>query len=149
MATAGNVLSDGVVRAGVKVHANQIVADGADNVTVKDSMIVNYSLTVAGTLVNAGSEVLTTATGYTQSAANAKFATLTGAEVLTNKTLVDANLTIQDDVGNTKKAKFDAAGISASTTRTYSLPDVSGTLIKPADTGTVSNAMLYQDTLLG
>ena len=33
---------------------------------------------------------LTTATGYTQTAANAKFATLTGAEVLTNKTLVDA-----------------------------------------------------------
>jgi hypothetical protein len=69
-------------------------------------------------------------------------ATLTGTETLTNKTVTDASFTIQDDADNTKKAKVDASGITTATTRTYTLPNVNGTLVSTGDTGTVTNTML-------
>lgn len=59
--------------------------------------------------------------------------TLTGAQTLTNKTVTDATFTIQDDADNTKKAQFQASGITTATTRTYTLPNVNGTLITNQD----------------
>lgn len=54
---------------------------------------------------------------------------LAGTEVITGaKTINDANFTIQDDADNTKKAKFEASGITTATTRTYTLPNSSGTI---------------------
>ncbi len=46
----------------------------------------------------------------------------------TNLTVKDANLIIADDADATKKAKFQASGITASTTRTFTLPNVDATL---------------------
>lgn len=68
--------------------------------------------------------------------------TLTGAQTLTNKTVTDATFTIQDDADNTKKAQFQASGITTATTRTYTLPNVNGTLVTTGDTGSVTNTML-------
>jgi hypothetical protein len=47
-----------------------------------------------------------------------------GANFTTN----DNAFTIQDDGNSSKKAQFEASGISPSTTRTYTLPDANGTL---------------------
>lgn len=55
-------------------------------------------------------------------------ATLTGTQTLTNKTLTDATTTFQDDITSTKKMQFELASISANTTRTLTVPDVSGTI---------------------
>ena len=93
-------------------------------------------------MTNGSATVLTDSTGYTKTVADGKFATLTGAQVLTNKTVTDTSFAIQDDTGNTKKATFDASSISTATSRTYTLPSTSGTLITKGDTGSVSNAML-------
>lgn len=72
-------------------------------------------------------------------------ATTTNVLTLTNKTLTsptintpiltvnDNQFTIQDDGDNTKKAQFQASGISASTTRTYTLPNANGTLALTSD----------------
>lgn len=44
-------------------------------------------------------------------------------------TFSDALFTIQDDGDATKQAQFQLSGISTATTRTYTLPDASGTLL--------------------
>ena len=54
---------------------------------------------------------------------------LDGVQTLTNKTVTDSSFFIQDNADNTKKAKFELSGIATATTRTYTLPDVDGTLI--------------------
>lgn len=48
-------------------------------------------------------------------------------------TVKDANFTIQDDGDTTKQAKFQASGITTATTRTYTLPNASGTLTPQPD----------------
>lgn len=64
-------------------------------------------------------------------------ATLAGSEALTNKTIGNTNtvtlkdtlFTLQDDGDTTKQAQFQLSGITTATTRTYTLPDASGTLL--------------------
>ena len=124
------------------VSANRMIANGNNQVLVDDNLSVSGNLAVTGTMTNGSATVLTDSTGYTQTAADNKFATLTGTQVLTNKTVTDTSFAIQDDADNTKKAKFEASSISTATTRTYTLPNVSGTLITTGDAGSVSNAML-------
>lgn len=55
-------------------------------------------------------------------------ASLSGAETLTNKTVTDSTFFIQDEGDNTKKAQFQLNGLSTATTRTYTLPNVSGSI---------------------
>jgi hypothetical protein len=49
--------------------------------------------------------------------------TMTGA-----LTVTDSLFTIQDNLDNTKKAQFDLSSITAGTNRTYTLPNINGTL---------------------
>ncbi len=53
----------------------------------------------------------------------------TATQTLTNKTLTDSTTFIADDGDNTKKAQFQCSGISAGTTRTFTFPDASTTLV--------------------
>lgn len=67
-----------------------------------------------------------------------------GTQTLTNKTITiaDANLTIQDDGDATKQAKFQASGITAGQTRTFTLPDASTTVVGTDTTQTLTNKTL-------
>lgn len=56
-------------------------------------------------------------------------------QVLINKTVTDSTFFIQDEADNTKKAQFQLSGISTATTRTYTLPNLTGSL---ATTGTLT-----------
>lgn len=57
-------------------------------------------------------------------------------------TVKDANFTVQDDADPTKQAKFQASSISAGTTRTYTLPNASTTLVGTDVGQTISNKTL-------
>lgn len=115
----------------------------------------SFVTTLAATGVAAGTynTVTVNAKGLVTSASNADFATTSSAQTLTNKSLSDSSTFITDESDSSKKAQFQVSGIATGQTRTFSLPDVSGTLITSADTGTVSNIMLAgsisQDKLAG
>lgn len=108
------------------------------------------TITLAGSLTLSGAFDLTlTQTGTTNVTlpTTGTLATLAGSETLSNKTLGNSNIvtlrddrfTLQDDSDNTKQAVFQLSSIATGTTRTYTLPDATGTVQLIAATQTVSN----------
>ncbi len=94
--------------------------------------------------------------GYAESAVR-EVATTDQTQTLTNKTLSastitnpvitvqDTNLTIQDNLDNTKLAKFQASGITTATTRTFTFPDETGTLTLNAGSQVLTNKTIDGD----
>lgn len=131
---------------------------------IANNKLTNSSVTINGTLINLGDTVsitsqvsnsLTVGTGlvldsgttYNGAAARTitidnTVATLAGTQTFTNKTFTDSSTLFQDDADNTKKMAFDISAVSASTTRTLTVPNVNGTIVTTGDTGSVTNAML-------
>jgi hypothetical protein len=72
---------------------------------------------------------------------------ISSTQSVTNKTLDNTNtvtlkdtlFTLQDDSDTTKQAKFQLSGITTATTRTYTLPNASGTLADIGSAQTFSN----------
>ncbi len=62
-------------------------------------------------------------------------------------TLKDTLFTLQDDGDTTKQAKFQLSGLTTATTRTYTLPDVSDTLVSLTATQTLTNKTLTSPTI--
>lgn len=60
-------------------------------------------------------------------------------QTLSNKTFIDASTTFQDDATSDKQFRFQASGISAATTRTYTVPDEDTTLVGTDATQTLTN----------
>jgi len=60
-------------------------------------------------------------------------------------TLKDTLFTLQDDGDTTKQAKFQLSGITTGTTRTYTLPDSSGTVLLSTQATFADNAFTLQD----
>ena len=85
----------------------------------------------AGTGLSGG-----TITGSGTIAIDSTVATLTGTQTLQNKTLDNTNtvtlsdtlFTLQDNTDATKQANFELSGITTATTRTYTLPNLTGSL---------------------
>jgi hypothetical protein len=77
-------------------------------------------------------------------------ASLTGTETLQNKTLDntnditvhDVNFTIQDNADITKQAKFEVSGIATATTRTFTLPNATTTIVGTNAVQTLTNKTL-------
>jgi hypothetical protein len=78
-----------------------------------------------------------------------KASSLTGTETLTNKSLSDSTTYIVDNTDATKKAQFQASGISASTTRTFTFPDESTTIVGTGATQTLTNKTLTNPVISG
>jgi len=133
LTTLPNTIQDNITRLGtVTVGTYKATITTADNLfTLQDDGDATKQLQfqLSG---------ISTATTRTLTIPNASGVVVldTNTQTLTNKTLnntniitiQDTNLTLQDDGDNTKQAKFQLSGISTATTRTYTLPDVSGTL---------------------
>ena len=109
-------------------------ATGATLTLANNSSLVtsgSYSITLTSTNTTS----VTLPTGGTLS-------TLAGVETLTNKSLSDATSFVIEAADASRKAKFSASLISSSTTRTFTFPDVNGTIITTGDTASVTNTMI-------
>lgn len=57
-------------------------------------------------------------------------------------TISDGSFVLQDDVDPTKRAVFQLSGLTTATTRTYTLPDITDTLVTLTATQTLTNKTL-------
>lgn len=64
-------------------------------------------------------------------------------------TIKDTNLVLQDDGDTTKQVKFQLSGLTTSTTRTLTIPDVSDTLVGLTATQTLTNKTLTAPVISG
>ena len=62
-------------------------------------------------------------------------------------TIRDDRLTLQDNADTTKQAVFQLSGITTATTRTYTLPDATTTLVGTGVTQTLTNKTLTSPTI--
>lgn len=84
-------------------------------------------------------------------------ADISTSQTLTNKVLGNTNtvtvkdtlFTLQDDGDTSKQAQFQLSGITTATTRTYTLPDASTTLVGASATQTLTNKTLTSPTITG
>jgi len=143
-----------------------LVADGTDfdNVAMSGDVTISNSGVTAigsGVIVNAdvnGSAAIDAAKIHNGTISNTEFGYLNGVSSNiqsqldgissgTIATLDDDNFTLQDNSDTTKKAQFQCSGISGSTTRTFTFPDASTTIVGTDATQTLTNKTLTSPTI--
>lgn len=149
--TSGTILNDSNT-----VTVSNKTLDNTSTVTVKDTNLTiqdDGDTTKQAKFQASGISTATTRT-YTLPDASDTLVVLAASQSLSNKTLgnsnsltvLDTNLTVQDDGDTSKQAKFQASGITTATTRTFTFPDASDTLVVLAATQTLTNKTLSGNT---
>jgi len=100
---------------------------------IPNSKLANSSVTVGSTAIALGGSS-TTITGLSS---------VTSSAVVTD----DNGFRVRDNSDNTKQLAFECSGISGSTTRTITIPDVDGTLVLLAASQTLTNKTLTSPVL--
>lgn len=128
-----------------------------NTLTIKDTLFTIQDDGDATKLIAFQASGITTGTTRTLTVPDASgtLALIAATQTLTNKTLDNTNtvtlkdslLTLQDDGDTTKQAKFQLSGITTGTTRTYTFPDVTDTLVTLDATQTLTNKTLTTPTI--
>lgn len=93
--------------------------------------LAEYIYDTVGGAVTAGTGIVVTNSDVTNTSVisiDSTVATLTGIQLLTNKSLQDSTTFIVDENDSTKRLQFQVSDISTSTTRTLTVPNVSDTI---------------------
>ena len=172
IATSGYILvADGTDYAGVAMSGDATIGSSGAvaiasgvivNADVNSSAAIAYSkLALTGAVVSAdlaGSidatkiadgSVTSTEFQYINTLSSNVQTQIDAIESGTIATIDDDNFTLQDNGTTTKKAQFQCSGISADTTRTFTFPDASMTLVGTAATQTLTNKTLTSPVVDG
>jgi hypothetical protein len=112
-----------------QIDSKQATVTGAATTITSSNLTASRALQSNGSGKVEVSDVTTTELGYLDGVTSNIQTQIDGISAGTVSTINDTNFTIQNNSDTSKKAKFDASGISASTTRTYTFPDESGTIL--------------------
>lgn len=111
----------------------------ADFIPIVDTSDTQTKKSTRNTFLNLSSTPL--GTTDTQSPTNKTF------DSSNTFTIRDDRLTLQDNADTTKQAQFQLSGITTGTTRTYTLPNASTTLVGTDATQTLTNKTLTSPTI--
>jgi hypothetical protein len=137
--TGGNILTDGSISATGNVTAGNVLPSGLISATgnvTGGNILTDGSISATGN-VTAGNVL---PSGLISATGNVTGGNIIGPLFSSGNTstisIVDTNFTLQDDVDNTKQARFQASGIATGTTVVYTLPPGSANASTLLDTVT-------------
>ncbi|MFA7325874.1 MAG: hypothetical protein WC121_04360 [Candidatus Kapaibacterium sp.] len=113
------------------IDADNNTISNIDNSDIKAAASIDASKIADGSVSNSEFQLLS---GVTSAVVG-----VSDTQTMTNKTLTDASSFMQDNSDNSKKIQFELSGISTSTTRTITVPDVNTTIVGTDATQTLTN----------
>lgn len=151
LSTTGNVTAGNIVVSGAVIAGNTTVNSINSNGSVTGTTGTFSGNVLAGNLytvnVNASGSTSTNSLVITTSAVIGSNLTVSGDTALNGNLLVsDMKFYLLDNVDTTKKAQFQISGITPGTTRTYTLPDNSSTLVDLATAQTITAVKTFSAT---
>lgn len=114
----------------------------ADTITVPYGGTGNTTLTSNRVLIGNGALAVDTS----KAAPGGDFVGTTDSQTLTNKTLIDASTTFQDDISSGKQFRFQASAITDPATRIYTVPDANTTLVGTDAIQTLTNKTMLDSS---